>query len=173
MNYLFFDIDGVMTDGVKYYGVDGMPFAKTFYDKDFTALKIATAVGFKVVAVSGDDRINRKVTANRNIDFLHARSVSKWEVVNLNYKIEKNDLVVAVGDDLFDLDLLKQATIPFCPANSHPEVVRYIQSRPDGIVTTAQGGRGVMVEIVESLVKKYNLKLDYDYFFELDKKEKF
>ena len=33
------DVDGVMTDGRKYYGVDGMPFAKTYCDKDFTAIK--------------------------------------------------------------------------------------------------------------------------------------
>ena len=173
MNYLFFDIDGVMTDGVKYYGEDGIPFAKTFYDKDFTALKIATAVGFKVVAVSGDDRINKKIIANRNIDFLHARSVSKWDVVTSSYKIGKDDLVVAVGDDLFDLDLLRQATIPCCPVNSHPEVLSYIQSRENGIVTTAKGGAGVMVEIIDNLVKKYDLKIDYDIFFELEKREKF
>ena len=33
------DIDGVMTDGRKYYGVDGIPFAKTYCDKDFTGIK--------------------------------------------------------------------------------------------------------------------------------------
>jgi YrbI family 3-deoxy-D-manno-octulosonate 8-phosphate phosphatase len=173
MNYIFFDIDGVMTDGVKYYGGDGIPYAKTFFDKDFTALKIATAAGFKVVAVSGDERVNRKVITNRNIDFLHARSVSKWDVVTANYRIENDDLVVAVGDDIFDIELLRKASIPCCPINSHPEVLRYIQSRSDGIVTNAKGGGGVMVEIVDTLITKYELRIDYDYFFDLDKKEKF
>ena len=173
MNYLFFDIDGVMTDGVKYYGKDGIPFAKTFYDKDFTALKIATAAGFKVVAVSGDERINRKMIDNRNIDFLHARSVSKWDVVTANYKIDNNDLIVAVGDDIFDLELLQRASIPCCPINSHPEVLRYIKSRPDGIVVNAKGGWGVLVEVVDALIAKYELKIDYDRIIDLDKKEKF
>ncbi len=173
MNYLFFDVDGVMTDGVKYYGEDGIPFAKTFFDKDFTALKIAKAAGFKVVAVSGDERVNKKMITNRNIDFLHARSVSKWDVVTANYKIEKDDLIVAVGDDIFDLDLLREATIPCCPINSHPEILKYIQSRTDGMVTTVKGGAGVIVEIVDTLIKKYELKVDYDYFFDLDRKEKF
>lgn len=173
MNYLFFDIDGVMTDGVKYYNLDGMPYAKTFFDKDFTALKIATAAGFKVVAVSGDEKINKKMISNRNIDFLHARSVSKWDVVTANYKIERNDLIVAVGDDIFDLELLQNATIPCCPINSHPEILRYINSSRDGIVTHAKGGGGVLVEIVDALITKYELKIDYDYMFELDKKEIF
>ncbi len=173
MNYLFFDVDGVMTDGVKYYGEDGIPFAKTFFDKDFTALKIAKAAGFKVVAVSGDERVNKKMITNRNIDFLHARSVSKWDVVTANYKIEKDDLIVAVGDDIFDLDLLREATIPCCPINSHPEILKYIQSRTDGMVTTVKGGAGVIVEIVDTLIKKYELKVDYDYFLDLDRKEKF
>jgi YrbI family 3-deoxy-D-manno-octulosonate 8-phosphate phosphatase len=173
MNYIFFDIDGVLTDGIKYYGEDGMPFAKTFFDKDFTALKIATASGFKVVAVSGDERINKKIIANRNIDFLHARSVSKWDVVSTNYKIEKDDLVIGVGDDIFDIDLLREASIPCCPINSHPEILRYVQSRPEGIITKTRGGSGVMVEIVDILITKYKLNVDYNYLFELDKREKF
>ena len=36
---IILDIDGVLTDGRKYYGVDGIPFAKTYCDKDFTAIK--------------------------------------------------------------------------------------------------------------------------------------
>lgn len=173
MNYLFFDIDGVMTDGVKYYNEEGVPYAKTFFDKDFTALKIATAAGFKVVAVSGDERVNKKMIENRNIDFLHARSVSKWDVVTANYRIEKNDLIVGVGDDIFDLELLKNSSIPCCPLNSHPEILRYIRSSRDGMVTNTKGGAGVLVEIVDALITKYDLKVNYDYFFELDKKENF
>jgi hypothetical protein len=41
------------------------------------------------------------------------------------------------------------------------------------MVTAAKGGAGVRVEIVDALLKKYELKVDYDYFFDLDKKEKF
>jgi len=93
--------------------------------------------------------------------------------VDANYKLEKNDLIVAVGDDIFDIDLLREASIPCCPINSHPEILRYIRSRPEGIVTIAKGGGGVMVEIVDALITKYELKVDYDYFFSLDKKEKF
>ena len=33
------DIDGIMTDGKKYYGLDGIPFAKTYCDKDFYSNK--------------------------------------------------------------------------------------------------------------------------------------
>lgn len=42
------DIDGVLTDGRKYYGLDGIPFAKTYCDKDFTAIKRMRGAGVKV-----------------------------------------------------------------------------------------------------------------------------
>jgi YrbI family 3-deoxy-D-manno-octulosonate 8-phosphate phosphatase len=173
MKYIFFDIDGVMTDGRKSYGEDGVPFAKTFFDKDFTGLKIAVAAGFKVVAVSGDERVNKKVMINRNIDFIYARSVNKWEAVTKCYKINKKDLVVAVGDDIFDLELLQNSSIPCCPINSHPDIIKYVQATNNGIVTKSKGGEGVLIEIVYDLINKNKLIIDFITFYELDQKEKF
>ncbi len=63
--------------------------------------------------------------------------------------------------------------MPCCPINSHPEILRYVQSRPEGIITKTRGGSGVMVEIVDILITKYKLNVDYNYLFELDKREKF
>ena len=59
------DIDGVMTDGRKYYGVDGVPFAKTYCDKDFTAIKRIRGAGVPVCFVSGDENVNKAMAENR------------------------------------------------------------------------------------------------------------
>ena len=39
------DIDGFLTDGRKYYNAEGMPFIKTYCDKDFTAIKRLRGAG--------------------------------------------------------------------------------------------------------------------------------
>ena len=43
------DVDGVLTDGKKYYNRDGDVVMKTFCDKDWTAIKRFKALGIKVL----------------------------------------------------------------------------------------------------------------------------
>lgn len=173
MIYIFFDIDGVLTDGTKYYNDDGIPFAKTFYDKDFTALKIAVSCGIKIVAVSGDERVNKNLMENRNIDFLSARSVSKWGIVSSSYSFEAEDIIVAVGDDIFDIDLLENASIAFCPKNSHPIVLDLMGKLKNGRVLNSNSGSGVMVEIVHNLINEFKLNINYKLLYSLDRVERF
>ena len=61
------DIDGVLTDGKKYYDKTGMPFAKTYCDKDFTAIKRFRGAGVSVCFLSGDENVNKEMAKNRNI----------------------------------------------------------------------------------------------------------
>ena len=75
------DIDGIMTDGRKYYGLDGIPFAKTYCDKDFTAIKRIKGAGVEVCFLSGDERVNMAMAKNRNIPFYSARGKDKADFV--------------------------------------------------------------------------------------------
>ena len=59
------DVDGVLTDGKKYYNRDGDVLMKTFCDKDWTAIKRFKALGIKVLFLSGDP-FNEKIAKNRN-----------------------------------------------------------------------------------------------------------
>ena len=71
---LILDVDGILTDGRKYYGIDGMPFAKIFCDKDFTAIKRFRALGINVIFLTGDAKVNEKIGINRNIPVYLSRS---------------------------------------------------------------------------------------------------
>ena len=51
---ILLDIDGVMTDGRKYYDKEGTVRLKTFCDKDWTAIKRFRALGIQVAFLSGD-----------------------------------------------------------------------------------------------------------------------
>ena len=48
------DVDGVMTDGKKYYTREGKVVMKQFCDKDWTAIKRFRALGVNVVFLTGD-----------------------------------------------------------------------------------------------------------------------
>ena len=174
MIYIFFDIDGVLTNGKKYYGLDGIPFSKTFFDKDFTALKQAMSAGIEIAAISGDERINREVMRNRNIDFYFARSCSKWELISQNFNINHNDITIAVGDDIFDLDMLEQVTYACCPKDSHPEVLEFVKSKvTNGLIIDANGGSGVIVKMIAHFLQKFDLKVDIAKLYDLDRDQKF
>ena len=56
---LILDVDGVLTDGRKYYDVSGKGVLKTFCDRDFTAIKKFKANGWDVVFLSGDPNVFR------------------------------------------------------------------------------------------------------------------
>ena len=51
---LILDVDGVLTDGKKYYDNTGLAKYKTFCDKDFSAIKKFKSAGVEVIFLSGE-----------------------------------------------------------------------------------------------------------------------
>ena len=119
------DVDGVLTNGTKAYGLDGSVLFKHFADRDFTAIKEMKASGFIVVFLSGDEQVNKKIAASRNIPFYSSRlSSSKLGKEKAVLKILENyDMKLAetlfVGDDLFDAALASKVGFSACPSDSH------------------------------------------------------
>jgi 3-deoxy-D-manno-octulosonate 8-phosphate phosphatase (KDO 8-P phosphatase) len=60
------DVDGVMTDGTKYYDRDGKVVLKLFCDKDWTAIKRFRAIGIQLFFITGDP-YNEMILKNRNL----------------------------------------------------------------------------------------------------------
>ncbi len=167
------DIDGVLTDGRKYYGLNGIPFAKTYCDKDFTAIKRMRGAGVKVCFLSGDDRINKPMAWNRNIDFYSARGKDKASFVELFEKTynTKRENMLYIGDDLFDKSIMEIVGYAFCPNDACTDIKSVC-----GIDNTLSnnGGNNVICEMVETLQAR---KLINDCTMQdienLDKKESF
>ncbi len=173
VDLVILDVDGVMTDGRKYYGIDGMPFAKTYCDKDFTAIKRLKGAGINVCILSGDDTINKPMAKNRNIDFFYARGKDKKDF--LSTFVQKynttTDRMVYIGDDLFDCSILSAVGHPFCPSDACTKVKEICG--PNNVLNNS-GGSNVVCELVEALLVR---GLAQDCTFQdienLDKKETF
>jgi len=167
------DIDGIMTDGRKYYGLDGIPFAKTYCDKDFTAIKRLRGAGVKVCFLSGDERVNMAMAKNRNIPFYSARGKDKAEFVEAfeyEYDISRDDMLY-IGDDLFDLSIMKIVGHAFCPQDAPNKLKAHC-----GVtnVIPRNGGENVVAKMVDLLLERGQIKdCTMEEIEALDKKEKF
>ena len=167
------DVDGVMTDGKKYYGLDGIPFAKTYCDKDFTAIKRLRGSGVSVCFLSGDDRVNKNMAKNRNIDFYSARGKDKAEFIRKfkkTYDCESYEMIY-VGDDLFDLSIMKEVGLAFCPVDSPDKIKKYCG---ESNIIDRKGGENVVARLVDILLKRKMINdATMKEIENLDKNEKF
>lgn len=146
---LFFDVDGVLTDGKIIYDDAGRE-SKHFNVKDGQIMGHLRKAGVLVGAISGrESAAVSKRAAELKLDFCHQGIVDK-EAVFLKlmefYKLKKKE-VAFVGDDINDLGILKQVGLPVCPADA-PAYVRTFAE----LTTQAKGGQGVIREVADLIL---------------------
>lgn len=153
-NLLILDIDGVMTDGTKTYGLDGQVLSKAFYDQDFTAIKRFKAKGLSVCFLSGDKRVNENICKHRKIDFFHPqKGKDKSEYLNFlcqTYNASPHNTAY-VGDDIYDLQIMKNVKYAFCPSDAVSDVLEFCDTK--GTILQSKGGCGVVKELYDYVCK--------------------
>jgi 3-deoxy-D-manno-octulosonate 8-phosphate phosphatase (KDO 8-P phosphatase) len=146
---LFFDVDGVLTDGKIIYDEAGKE-SKNFNVKDGQIIGHLRKAGILVGAISGrESAAVSKRAVELKLDFCHQGIVDKEAVFKKLiefHKIKKKE-VAFVGDDINDLGILKQVGIPVCPADA-PFYVRNFAE----LVTEAKGGQGVVREVADLIL---------------------
>ena len=162
-----------MTDGRKYYGLDGMSFAKTYCDKDFTAIKRLKGAGIHVCFLSGDNRINAEMASKRNIDFHAARGLNKALFVGKfteQYGVSPAEMLY-IGDDLFDKSIMEAVGHAYCPADATRSVQKIC---PTANILRNKGGDNVVCELVDILLDRGLIEdCTMEDIENLDKKEVF
>ncbi len=168
---LILDVDGVLTDGTKIYDKKHNVLSKKYLCKDFTAIKRFMSAGVKVVFISGDS-FNETMANKRNIDFYCSRSLDLSldklpfvEKFKDKYDVEINNMAF-VGDDYFDLSIIKKLNYTYCPSDS-PQIVK------DNCQVTlkSKGGQGVIVELYDLLVGEHFQEPLEEDVINLDKQE--
>lgn len=174
---LILDVDGVMTDGRKYYDREGNVKMKTFCDKDWTAIKRFRALGIKVIFLTGDS-FNVSIAENRHIDVIvnrtdnYHRDKSSYLVeICREYGVMPNEIAY-VGDDIFDINIMNSVKYKYCPADAPDEVCKVAQVIP------RVAGDNVVAELFDTLVyeellPKFDFQEHLNKVYELDMKEKF
>ena len=143
------DIDGVWTDGGMYYDQTGNEWKK-FHTYDSAGVLFAHQNEIPVgIITSEDTEIVARRAAKLKIDYLFQGVNNKLEVAeNLCKELNISlDEVAYIGDDLGDIELLKNVGISATP-NSAPEYVKKYSQ----MVMTKNGGEGVFREFVEKIL---------------------
>jgi 3-deoxy-D-manno-octulosonate 8-phosphate phosphatase (KDO 8-P phosphatase) len=141
---IFFDIDGVLSDGKIIYDETGKEI-KNFSVKDGYIISHLKKAGIIVGAISGrDSGVTQKRCAELKLDFCHQGIVDKaatFEKLANHYSLKLKE-VAFIGDDINDLCVFELAGFSICPADTF----EYIKERTD-LTTTAKGGEGVLREV--------------------------
>ena len=170
---IILDIDGVLTDGKKYYGIDGIPFAKTYCDKDFTAIKRIRGSGIDVIFLSGDQRVNESMAKNRNIPFYSARGKDKASFIpefEDKYGANRKDILY-IGDDLFDKSILQSVGHPYCPQDACRDIKVVCGAKN---IVPKKAGDNVICEMYDMLLDRGLISdCTMEDIEELDKRENF
>ena len=143
---IFFDVDGVLTDGKIIYDNAGNE-TKQFNVKDGYIISHLKKAGIIVGIITGRDS---KVVSNRaaelKLDFCHQGIVDKLAVFEklLEFHKLKKKQVAYIGDDINDLGALKNCGLAVCPADA----MSYVKEKAD-LVTQVKGGQGVVREVAD------------------------
>ena len=174
---IILDVDGVLTDGTKYYDRDGKVVLKLFCDKDWTTIKRFRAIGIPVVFITGDP-YNEIILKNRNLPVVVNRGEG-FHKDKVNYLTEVLDdynclaeEVLYLGDDLFDVNIMKSVGHPYCLLDS-PIIVKQ-----NANTLYCKAGENVIMQLFDKLEIDGLIPIvPYDEvmtkIYELDLKEKF
>ena len=148
---IVFDIDGTLTDGKITFSNEGDEL-KSFDVKDGLAIATWTKkLGKKAAIITGrTSKIVEKRAKDLNVEHLYQGVHNKDEIIESILKKEGLtwDNVAAIGDDLNDYKMLKNAKMSFAPVNAVDEIKNLVK-----FVCKAKGGEGAAREAVEFICK--------------------
>lgn len=151
---IFFDVDGVLTDGRIIYDDQGRE-TKTFDVRDGLIISYLKKAGIITGGISGRESpaVARRF-AELKIDFCHQGIVDKamaFQKLLTHYKL-KSKHVAFIGDDLNDLPVFRLAGLAVCPSDTF----EYIRAEAD-LVTYAKSGAGVLREVADLVLDAHGL----------------
>ena len=146
---VFFDVDGVLTDGGLYYSAEGETL-KRFSTLDGHGLKLLRQAGITPAVVSGRDsaplRLRLQALGVEHAAFGTEDKAPAAERILAALGLEWAQ-AAAMGDDWPDLPLLRRATLAAAPPTAHAEVLAIAHH-----VTERQPGAGAVREFCDLLL---------------------
>lgn len=156
-----FDLDGVLSLQTITLNSFGVP-NRTVNLRDGYALQLAVKKGYRVAVITGS---NCKEYSKRlkllGISDIYLNSRTKIENFDLflkKYNLNNSE-VLYMGDDIPDLEVMKLAGVPVCPADGDSEVKQislYISDK--------KGGEGCVRDIIEQVMRLHDKWLDSEAF---------
>ncbi|MDP9899749.1 KdsC family phosphatase [Variovorax ginsengisoli] len=146
---VFFDVDGVLTDGGVYFSEHGETL-KRFSILDGYGLKLLRQAGIVPAVITGRDSKPLRVRLEA-LGITHVRYGTEDKLPAAQAMLDTLGFTwaqaAAIGDDWPDLPVLMHAGFAAAPANAHAEVRAVVHH-----VTAARGGDGAARELCDLLL---------------------
>jgi 3-deoxy-D-manno-octulosonate 8-phosphate phosphatase (KDO 8-P phosphatase) len=151
---LLMDVDGTMTPGVvclQSFPDGSVAEMKMFNAHDGAGIKLASIMGIRTGLITGRDSTATARRARESaMEFVvqgQPKKLEAYKAILLRAGVTDEE-VAYVGDDLPDLPLLERAGLAVAVGDAVPEVKRVAH-----YVTTVDGGKGALREVVELILK--------------------
>jgi len=151
---LLMDLDGCLTTGHIIYSSDGKD-TKIFHTHDGFGITRGRELGLKFAVISGmGSAVNKMRVERLKIHHLYENIEDKlipFEEIKKIYNL-KNENFAYIGDDEFDIPLLKKVGFSCAPKSAIEEVKNHVN-----YVCKKNGGEGAVREIIDMILKAKKL----------------
>ena len=145
------DVDGVLTDGGRYYSDKG-EILKKFHVRDGMGINILLRNGIKTIIVTKENsKITKKWAKEMNITKVISGSLKKENELSevcKKFKVTKNQ-VAYIGDDVNDLKLLTKVGFSAVPNDADDMIKKHVD-----YVCSKNGVDGAFREISDMILKE-------------------
>ena len=146
---VFFDVDGVLTDGGLYFSESGETL-KRFSTLDGQGLKLLQQAGITPVVITGRDSAPLRLRL-KALGITHARFGTEDKRPAAEAFLQELGLswaqAAAMGDDWPDLPVMQRVAFACAPANGHAQTKALAHH-----VTTERGGEGAARALCDLLL---------------------
>lgn len=150
IRFIFSDIDGVLTDGTVQIDAKGNELKAINY-RDLDAINIARQKGLDFAFITGEDTpLARHLVKRFRVQYASFGAKDKEKAVqDMLQKLQlKSENIVYIGDSPRDIPAIKLANYGITPKDA-PLIVKDAAD----IITDAKGGKGVLLEVVQKIIK--------------------
>ena len=148
------DVDGVLTDGLIYYGslAGGETELRGFHVHDGQGIALAKRANLLVAVITAKEAksVERRTKDLGIIEVLQGRR-KKWQAMKdllERYRLRPEEACY-IGDDIADLPVMRRVGFPVAVGNAVAEVKAGAK-----LVTQRRGGQGAVREVVEFILKR-------------------
>lgn len=154
IEFILMDMDGCLTTGHIIYSSSGED-TKMFHTHDGYGLTRGRELGMKFAVISGmNSAVNKRRVERLKIHHLYENIDDKlipFEELKKKYKL-KDENFAYIGDDEFDIPLLKKVGFSCCPKSGIDEVKKHVH-----YVCKKNGGEGAVREMIDKILKAKKL----------------
>ena len=150
-----FDLDGILTNAHVWWESEEVGFNRAFNIYDGYGMKLLMKAGLMVGVITGGNSVSvLKRTAQLGVDFCYAGNEDKREAfldVMKRYDVSA-DQILYMGDELFDIPLLRKAGFSATVPNTCEEVRAIVD-----YVTQRSSGQGCAREVIDLIRYAQNI----------------